>query len=76
MKEVKEHYEAVYDKPFARNNFQKKILDLGVLERLEKKSQVLPIWLLIYIGFRNSFIPQAPPGVLANHTKDFVWDPS
>jgi 8-oxo-dGTP diphosphatase len=37
MKEVQELYEAVYDKAFARNNFQKKILDLNVLERLEKK---------------------------------------
>ena len=37
MREVQELYEAVYDKPFARNNFQKKILDLDVLERLEKK---------------------------------------
>ncbi len=37
MREVQELYEAVYDKPFARNNFQKKILDLNVLERLEKK---------------------------------------
>ncbi len=37
MKEVQELYEAVFDKPFARNNFQKKILDLNVLERLEKK---------------------------------------
>lgn len=37
IKEVQELYEAVYDKPFARNNFQKKILDLNVLERLEKK---------------------------------------
>jgi 8-oxo-dGTP diphosphatase len=37
MKEVQELYEAVYDKPFARNNFQKKMLDLNVLERLEKK---------------------------------------
>lgn len=37
MKEVQELYETVYDKPFARNNFQKKILDLEVLERLEKK---------------------------------------
>ena len=37
MKEVQELYEAVYDKPLARNNFQKKILDLNVLERLEKK---------------------------------------
>lgn len=37
MKEVQELYEAIYDKPFARNNFQKKILDLKVLERLEKK---------------------------------------
>lgn len=37
MKEVQELYEATLDKPFARNNFQKKILDLNVLERLEKK---------------------------------------
>ncbi len=37
MKEVQELYEAVYGKPFARNNFQKKILDMNVLERLEKK---------------------------------------
>lgn len=37
MREVQELYEAVFDKPFARNNFQKKILDLNVLERLEKK---------------------------------------
>jgi 8-oxo-dGTP diphosphatase len=37
MKEVQELYEAIYDRPFARNNFQKKILDMNVLERLEKK---------------------------------------
>lgn len=37
MKELQELYETVYDKPYARNNFQKKILDLNVLERLEKK---------------------------------------
>lgn len=37
MKELQEVYEAVFDKPFARNNFQKKILDMNVLERLEKK---------------------------------------
>mgnify|MGYP000906740669 CR=1 FL=1 len=37
MKEVQELYEAILDRPFARNNFQKKILDLGVLQRLEKK---------------------------------------
>lgn len=37
MREVQELYEAVYDRPFAINNFQKKILDLNVLERLEKK---------------------------------------
>jgi 8-oxo-dGTP diphosphatase len=37
MREVQELYEAIYDKPFARNNFQKKMLDLDVLERLEKK---------------------------------------
>lgn len=37
MREIQELYEAIYDKPFARNNFQKKILDMNVLERLEKK---------------------------------------
>jgi 8-oxo-dGTP diphosphatase len=37
MKEVQELYEAIYDKPFARNNFQKKILALNALDRLEKK---------------------------------------
>ena len=37
MREVQELYEAIYDRPFARNNFQKKILDMNVLERLEKK---------------------------------------
>lgn len=37
MKELRLLYESVYDRPFARNNFQKKILDLNVLERLEKK---------------------------------------
>ena len=37
MKELQELYEAVYTRPFATNNFQKKILDLNVLERLEKK---------------------------------------
>lgn len=37
MKELQELYEAIYDKPFPRNNFQKKMLDLNVLERLEKK---------------------------------------
>lgn len=37
MKEVQELYETIFSKPFARNNFQKKILDMNVLERLEKK---------------------------------------
>lgn len=37
MKEVQELYEAVYAKAFTASNFQKKILDLDVLERLEKK---------------------------------------
>lgn len=37
IKEVQELYEAIYERPFARNNFQKKILDQQVLERLEKK---------------------------------------
>jgi ADP-ribose pyrophosphatase YjhB (NUDIX family) len=37
MKELQELYETVFNKPFARNNFQKKILDMNILERLEKK---------------------------------------
>ncbi|MEB2774131.1 NUDIX domain-containing protein [Algoriphagus sp. D3-2-R+10] len=37
MKELQQLYETVYDKPFRSNNFQKKMLDLNVLERLEKK---------------------------------------
>ncbi|MCR9065382.1 MAG: NUDIX hydrolase [Cytophagales bacterium] len=37
MRNLQELYEAVYEKPFARNNFQKKMLSLGVLERLEKQ---------------------------------------
>ncbi|WP_394993561.1 NUDIX hydrolase [Emticicia sp.] len=37
MKEVQELYETIYDKPFVRTNFQKKILEFNVLERLEKK---------------------------------------
>lgn len=37
MKEVQELYEAIYDKSFTRTNFQTRMLDLNVLERLEKK---------------------------------------
>ncbi len=37
MKEIQHLYETVYNRPFPRNNFQKKILGLNVLERLEKK---------------------------------------
>lgn len=37
MKEVQELYEAIYDKAFTRTNFQTRMLDLNVLERLEKK---------------------------------------
>lgn len=37
MKELQQLYEAVFDKPFRSNNFQKKMLDLDVLERMEKK---------------------------------------
>ncbi len=37
MRELQELYEAIFEKDFPRNNFQKKILDLNVLERLEKK---------------------------------------
>jgi 8-oxo-dGTP diphosphatase len=37
MKEAQQLYETIFDKPFVRTNFQKKILELNVLERLEKK---------------------------------------
>lgn len=37
IKEVQQLYEAVYDRAFPINNFQKKIMDLNVLERLHKK---------------------------------------
>lgn len=37
MKELQQLYETVYERPFANNNFQKKMLDLNVLQRLEKK---------------------------------------
>ncbi|MFN8355114.1 MAG: NUDIX domain-containing protein [Spirosomataceae bacterium] len=37
MKEVQEVYESVSGKNFVRTNFQKMILELNVLERLEKK---------------------------------------
>lgn len=37
MKELQQLYETVFDKPYRRNNFQKMVLDLGILERLEKK---------------------------------------
>jgi hypothetical protein len=37
MKEVQELYEAILDKTMAPNNFPKKILNMNVLERLEKK---------------------------------------
>ncbi|MFN4085783.1 MAG: NrtR DNA-binding winged helix domain-containing protein [Spirosomataceae bacterium] len=36
MRSLQEVYEAVFDRPLARNNFQKKMLDLNILERLEK----------------------------------------
>lgn len=37
MKEVQELYETIFEKTFAQNNFPKRILELNVLERLEKK---------------------------------------
>ena len=37
MKEVQEIYETIYEKSFARPNFQKKILELNILKRLGKK---------------------------------------
>jgi 8-oxo-dGTP diphosphatase len=37
MGQLQKLYEAVYQKKFVRTNFQRKILSLGVLERLEKQ---------------------------------------
>ncbi len=37
MKEVQDLYETIFEQEYVRNNFQKKILELNVLERLEKK---------------------------------------
>lgn len=37
MKDIQDIYETIFEKPFVRTNFQKKILDLNILERLEKK---------------------------------------
>ena len=37
MKEVRQLYETVFGRPFSRTNFQKKILDMEVLERTAKK---------------------------------------
>lgn len=37
MKEVQGVYECIFDRPFVRTNFQKKMLDRQVLERLGKK---------------------------------------
>jgi 8-oxo-dGTP diphosphatase len=52
MKEVQELYETIFDKPFARNNFQKKILDLNVLgwNALKRSSRVRPTKHLICIA--------------------------
>lgn len=38
MKDVQELYETIFNKSFAGNSFQKMMLDLNVLERLEKNS--------------------------------------
>ncbi|MEA5403554.1 NUDIX domain-containing protein [Arcicella sp. DC2W] len=37
MKELQMLYETILDKPLRRDNFQRKILSMGILERIEKK---------------------------------------
>jgi hypothetical protein len=37
MGQLQKLYEAVHQKEYVRTNFQRKMLSLGVLERLEKK---------------------------------------
>jgi hypothetical protein len=61
MREVQELYEAVYDKPFAMNNFQKKMLDLNVLERLEKKFTGRPNKAPYLYRFRKEMVTNILP---------------
>lgn len=37
MKEIQQIYETIFEQKYTRSNFQKKILEMNVLERLEKK---------------------------------------
>lgn len=37
MKDIQHIYEAIFQQKYIRSNFQKKILEMDVLERLEKK---------------------------------------
>jgi 8-oxo-dGTP diphosphatase len=37
MNEIQDIYETIFDRTYTRSNFQKKILEMDVLERLEKK---------------------------------------
>lgn len=52
MGQLQKLYEAVYQKKFVRTNFQRKILSLNVLERLEKqyngKSHKAPYFVQVY----------------------------
>lgn len=49
---IHEIYETILEKTFIRTNFQKKILELNVLERLEKNILVLKTKLLFCINLR------------------------
>lgn len=56
MNELQKLYEAIYQKKMVRSNFQRKMLSLGILERLEKryegKSHKAP-YLYRFIGYKH-----------------------
>jgi 8-oxo-dGTP diphosphatase len=61
MKEVQELYETILGKSFAVNNFPKKILDLNVLERLEKKFTGAANKAPYLYRFRRPVVPSDEP---------------
>ena len=59
MSEIQDIYETIFEKPFLRTNFQKKILEFNVLERLDKK----------YTGAKNKapYLYRMKNGSTQNH---------
>ena len=53
MKDLQNLYEAILGEKFRRNNFQRKMLNLNILDRHEKLLAVLQIRHLIFILLRK-----------------------